>query len=57
MYVSDINDCEPNPCQNSGMCTDGVDSYTCVCDAGYTGSTCETSRYFSVINIKYIHIK
>ncbi|XP_072013253.1 uncharacterized protein [Amphiura filiformis] len=39
----DIDDCSPNPCQNEGNCTDGVDSYTCTCAAGYTGTICDTN--------------
>ncbi|XP_060595177.1 fibropellin-1-like, partial [Ruditapes philippinarum] len=39
---TDIDDCNPNPCQNGAACTDGVDSYTCTCVAGYTGTNCET---------------
>ena len=41
---ADINDCNPNPCANGGTCTDGVDSYTCQCAAGYTGPNCNTSK-------------
>ena len=41
----DIDDCSPNPCQNGGACTDGVNSYQCTCAAGYTGTNCETSEY------------
>ena len=40
----DIDDCNPNPCANGGTCTDGVDSYTCQCAAGYTGPNCNTSK-------------
>jgi len=39
---TNIDDCDPNPCQNGGTCNDGVDSYTCSCLAGYTGTNCET---------------
>merc|ERR1712224_281438 len=28
--------------KNGGTCKDGVNSYTCTCAAGYSGSTCET---------------
>ena len=42
---SDINDCNPNPCQNSGICTDGVKSFTCDCSTtGFTGNTCEQGK-------------
>ena len=27
----DINDCMPNPCENGGSCTDGVNEYFCTC--------------------------
>ena len=35
-YTSDdcsvnINDCDPNPCENGGSCTDGIDGYSCTC--------------------------
>ena len=43
-FFSDIDDCHPNPCQNGGHCTDGVNSYTCTCAAGFDGTNCETSK-------------
>ena len=47
IYLPDIDDCSPNPCQNGGTCTDGVNQYTCACAAGYNGINCTTSEYFS----------
>ncbi|XP_070543841.1 fibropellin-3-like [Ptychodera flava] len=38
---NDFDDCQPSPCQNGGECQDGVDSYSCQCLQGYTGSDCE----------------
>ena len=45
---SDTNECDPDPCQNSGVCTEsGTDAavllgeYNCECPTGYTGSMCE----------------
>lgn len=29
------------PCKNGGRCIDGIDSFTCRCESGYTGDTCE----------------
>ena len=40
----DIDDCSKNPCKNGGSCLDGVNSYQCVCVAGYTGPSCEISK-------------
>ena len=39
---ADINECDSNPCQNSGSCTNGHNKYTCVCVAGFSGDRCET---------------
>lgn len=38
-----IDECASVPCQNGGVCTDGVNSYTCTCPSGYTGLNCETN--------------
>ena len=38
-----IDQCSPNPCQNGATCTDGVNTYTCNCLAGYEGDRCEIS--------------
>ena len=40
--LSDIDDCTGNPCQANADCIDGIDTYTCKCQAGYTGLQCET---------------
>ena len=39
----DIDNCNPNPCDNGGTCTDGVASYTCECAEGWTGDNCRIS--------------
>ena len=43
--MSDIDECVSNPCQNEGLCVDGVNAYTCECSSGYSGVNCETSEY------------
>ena len=40
----DINECSSSPCMNGATCTDAVNSYTCACVAGYTGTHCETGE-------------
>uniref|UniRef100_A0A673A188 Coagulation factor IX n=1 Tax=Sphaeramia orbicularis TaxID=375764 RepID=A0A673A188_9TELE len=37
----DGNQCDPPPCQNGGVCTDGVNSYVCWCKQAYSGKNCE----------------
>ena len=42
ILYSYIDDCASSQCQNGGTCVDGINSYTCNCDAGYAGDNCET---------------
>ena len=42
----DIDDCSRAPCQNAGTCVDGVDSFNCICVAGFTGEICQTGECF-----------
>ena len=35
------DDCSPNPCENNGLCIDGVDSYECKCAPGFEGTECQ----------------
>ncbi|XP_015229379.1 PREDICTED: coagulation factor IX-like [Cyprinodon variegatus] len=48
----DGDQCEPKPCQNGGVCQDGVGSYICWCRPNFSGKNCETdmSRQCSVNN-------
>ena len=39
--LSDVNECESNPCLNGGSCEDGVSQFVCNCPAGYGGKRCE----------------
>ena len=42
VFHTDIDECASNPCQNGGTCADDVNRYDCTCEAGYTGTYCET---------------
>ena len=37
-----FNECLSNPCKNSAVCIHLLDSYPCICLAGFNGSHCET---------------
>ena len=37
----DIDECASSPCQNGGTCNDQINSYTCDCNPGYSGGSCE----------------
>lgn len=39
-----INECEPNPCQNNGKCHDLIDHFVCSCPHGTDGSLCEINK-------------
>ncbi|KAI8495164.1 hypothetical protein Bbelb_271500 [Branchiostoma belcheri] len=40
--VTCTDHCDPNPCQNGGVCNNTGESYTCDCAEGWGGTTCET---------------
>lgn len=43
LWIADIDDCNPDPCENEGVCKDGVFSHTCTCATGFTGDNCEVN--------------
>ena len=61
--LSDINECDSNPCMNGSTCVHGINGYSCTCAAGNTGDMCETGRFEHVGNaghhrtIRWEHLK
>ena len=45
ILLLDINDCQPNPCMNNGICVDGVNSFSCNCAHGFIGKHCSISKF------------
>ena len=46
-FFLDIDDCQPQPCQNNGTCHDLVNDYRCECLVGFNGTNCENSKKIS----------
>ena len=42
--LTDINECESNPCENGATCIEKVGSYSCDCVAGFIGVNCEIGK-------------
>ncbi len=38
--LTEIDECASSPCQNGSSCLDQVNSFTCNCHPGYTGTLC-----------------
>ena len=55
ILLIDIDECSSNPCMNGATCTDAVNSYTCACVAGYTGTHCETGEDLLLSNLNTYH--
>ena len=47
-----IDECDPDPCQNGGTCTDLVNAFSCACVPGYTDDMCATN----IDAVSYTHL-
>jgi len=54
--LSDGDQCQSNPCQNGGKCEDGMSTYTCWCQARFSGKNCELGKIHNeLINYTVLH--
>jgi hypothetical protein len=48
---TNVDDCKDNPCQNGGVCIDGINSFKCDCaGTNFKGKFCEISKPCSKCN-------
>lgn len=56
--LTDIDECQSNPCLNGATCLDGINSFTCLCLPSYKGEFCEQGQETELISncVKIIHL-
>ena len=42
--ISGVVDCESDPCQNGGTCTQNTNTFICKCPILFDGKSCQTSN-------------
>ena len=43
-FLTDVFECQQNPCLNGASCVETFGAYFCVCPPGLTGPLCEDGR-------------
>lgn len=51
LYLSDVNECAAQPCNNGGTCRDLDGDYACQCPSPYVGKQCQLRRFTSVRSV------
>ncbi|XP_011077536.1 wall-associated receptor kinase 2 [Sesamum indicum] len=54
---TDVNECESNPCNEHGICTNTPGSYSCSCGDGYSGDGRKDGRGCIAVNSQFPVIK
>ena len=57
IFISDIDDCESNPCQNGATCQDGIGLYSCSCPTGYEGDQCQIGENINIQNSFRVNVE
>lgn len=47
IILTDIDECQSDPCRNNGTCNDQIDIFNCTCKAGFTGFLCDIGKEHS----------
>ena len=50
--LSDIDECESDPCQNGATCIDQENGFECQCADGYEGDLCEIGTMIESIVVE-----
>ncbi|KAK7891874.1 hypothetical protein WMY93_023837 [Mugilogobius chulae] len=50
VFLTDINECDSQPCLNGADCVDHVTNFSCVCPPAFTGHLCETELVVLEVN-------
>ena len=40
-----IDNCASSPCQNGASCNNGVAAYSCICEIGFTETSCQNGTF------------
>ena len=56
-FLSDINECDNNPCQNGATCTNTIGGYQCSCTQGFEGKLCDQGNATEVTEFSNLRRK
>ena len=51
--ILDGNDCDPNPCENGGICYDRIFAFVCACPSNFAGINCQYKKHSLWVYTRY----